>query len=257
MSRGTSKTAALLHGRLALVTGGGSGIGREVCLILAQRGARVLVADIDLEAAKATADTLEGSPRHQALHIDVGCPESVRTAFDNIQSHSDEPLSIVVNCAGILPPPTSFVDLNVEEFDRVMRVNLRGTFLVMQAAAQRMQRDKVTDGSIVNMSSTLARTSQPGEVAYSASKAAVTALTRTAAVELANSGIRVTAVAPSMTRTPMVANSFSEDRLKRLVAGIPMGRAAQPSEVAAVVAFLCGAESSFVTGSTFDVSGGI
>lgn len=257
MNERASNTAGQLHGRLALVTGGGSGIGCEVCLILAQRGARVLVADIDLEAAKVTAATLEGPPGHQAIHIDVGSPESVRTVFDNIQSRSGEPLSIVVNCAGILPLPTPFVELDVEEFDRVMKVNLRGTFLVMQAAAQRMQRDKVTDGRIVNMSSILARTSQPGEVAYSASKAAVTALTRTAAVELASSGIRVTAVAPSMTHTPMVTKAFSADRMATLATGIPMGRAAQPSEVAAVVAFLCGAESSFVTGSTFDVSGGL
>lgn len=257
MSRSAPKADAPLHGRLALVTGGGSGIGREVCLILAQRGARLLVADIDLEAAKVTAATLEGSAEHRALHIDVGCPESVRTVFDSIQSHSGESLSIVVNCAGILPTPTSFVELGVEEFDRIMRVNLRGTFLVVQAAARRMQRDNVTDGRIVNISSVLARTNQPGVVAYSASKAAVTALTRTAAVELAGSGICVTAVAPGMTSTPMVTRAFSEDRLATLAAGIPMGRAAHPREVAAVVAFLCGEESSFVTGSTFDVSGGI
>ncbi|XP_075536387.1 uncharacterized protein LOC142571721 isoform X2 [Dermacentor variabilis] len=167
--------------RLALVTGGGSGIGRAVCRLLAQRGARVVVGDVDLEAAHTTVALLQepsGGAEHRALHIDVGCPRSVSKAFESFEGDRGEQVSIVVHCAGILPPPKSFLDVDVDEFDRISRVNLRGTFLVTQAAARCMLRKKVTDGSIVNMSSVAARITRPGIAAYSATKAAVTNFTR-------------------------------------------------------------------------------
>lgn len=251
-------SADMFRGRLALVTGGGSGIGRAVCCLLAQRGARVLVADLDLEAANATLALLQepsGGAEHRALHMDVGCPQSVKNAFENFEGASGEQASIVVNCAGILLPPKPFMDLGVDEFDRMMRVNLRGTFLVTQAAALSMLRQKVTGGSIVNISSAAARATRPGLAAYSATKAAIACFVRSAAADAASSGIRINAVAPCMTDTPMV-KAFNEAQLSKFVAGIPMGRAAMPDEVAAVVAFLCGPDSAFVTGTTVDVNGG-
>ncbi|XP_077512505.1 (3R)-3-hydroxyacyl-CoA dehydrogenase-like isoform X2 [Amblyomma americanum] len=244
-------------GRLALVTGGGSGIGRAVCIILAQRGARVLVTDIDLDAANTTLAHLRataGPAEHAAMQIDVGCPSSVKAVFDSIQK---EPVSIVVHCAGVLGSLKSFLDLDVDEFDRIMSVNLRGTFLVTQSAAQCMLRTKVADGCIVNIASAAARTKHPGFSAYSASKAAVSTFTRCAAVDVAGAGIRVNAVAPCLTDTPMASKGFSEAQMAQYSAGIPLGRAARPEEVASVVAFLCGADSAFVTGTTVDVSGGL
>ncbi|XP_054932804.1 (3R)-3-hydroxyacyl-CoA dehydrogenase-like isoform X2 [Dermacentor andersoni] len=249
----------MFRGRLALVTGGGSGIGQAVCRLLAQRGARVVVGDIDLEAANATVALLQelsGGAEHRALHIDVGCPRSVSKAFESFEGDRGEQVSIVVHCAGILLPPKSFLDVDVDEFDRITRVNLRGTFLVTQAAARCMLRQKVTDGSIVNMSSVAARVTRPGIAAYSATKAAVTSFTRSAAVDLAGSGIRINAVAPCMTETPLV-KAFGEAQRSKISAAIPMGRMAMPDEVAAVVAFLCGPDSAFVTGTTVDASGGV
>ncbi|XP_049518345.1 estradiol 17-beta-dehydrogenase 8 isoform X2 [Dermacentor silvarum] len=249
----------LFRGRLAFVTGGGSGIGRAVCRLLAQRGARVLVGDVDLEAASATIALLQessGGAEHRALHIDVGCPQSVKKAFESFEGDRGEQVSIVVHCAGILLPPKSFLDVDVDEFDRITRVNLRGTFLVTQAAAHCMLRQKVTDGSIVNMSSVAARITRPGIAAYSATKAAVTCFTRSAAMDLAGSGIRINAVAPCMTETPMV-KAFGEAQFSQISSGIPMGRMAMPDEVATVIAFLCSPDSAFVTGTTVDVSGGV
>ncbi|XP_075536388.1 (3R)-3-hydroxyacyl-CoA dehydrogenase-like isoform X3 [Dermacentor variabilis] len=245
--------------RLALVTGGGSGIGRAVCRLLAQRGARTVVGDVDLEAANATVALLQepsDDAEHRALHIDVGCPRSVSKAFESFEGDRAEQLSIVVHCAGILLPPKSFLDVGVDEFDEIIRVNLRGTFLVTQAAARCMLRQKVTDGSIVNMSSIAARLTLPGAAAYSATKAAITNFTRSAAADLAGSGIRINAVAPCMTETPMV-KAIGEAQRSEICAGIPMGRMAMPEEVAAVVAFLVGPDSAFVTGTTVDVSGGV
>ncbi|XP_075746143.1 (3R)-3-hydroxyacyl-CoA dehydrogenase isoform X2 [Rhipicephalus microplus] len=252
----------MFRGRVALVTGGGSGIGRAVCCLLSQRGARVLVADVDLEAANATVALLQGqlepsgAAEHRAVHIDVGSPDSVKKAFENFEGGRSEQVSIVVNCAGILPPPKPFTEVAVDEFDRILRVNLRGTFLVTQAAMHCMLRQKVTGGSIVNISSVAGRVARPGLAAYCASKAAIACFVRSAAADAANTGIRINAVAPCMTETPMV-KVFSEAQRSKLAAGIPMGRAAMPDEVAAVVAFLCGPDSAFVTGTTVDVSGGV
>nr|XP_037292034.1 estradiol 17-beta-dehydrogenase 8-like isoform X2 [Rhipicephalus microplus] len=197
-----------------------------------------------------------GAAEHRAVHIDVGSPDSVKKAFENFEGNRSEQASIVVNCAGILPPPKPFTEVAVDEFDRILRVNLRGTFLVTQAAMHCMLRQKVTGGSIVNISSVAGRVARPGLAAYCASKAAIACFVRSAAADAANTGIRINAVAPCMTETPMV-KVFSEVQRSKLAAGIPMGRAAMPDEVAAVVAFLCGPDSAFVTGTTVDVSGGV
>lgn len=249
----------MFRGRLALITGGGSGIGRAVCCLLAQKGARILVGDIDLEAANATVALLQEPPEgaeHRAVHIDVSCPHSVKKAFEIFEGGAGEQASIVVNCAGILQQSNSFLDVSVDEVDRLLGVNIRGAILVTQAAAHSMLRQQVTNGSIVNISSTVARVTRPCIGVYSATKAAVTCFTRSAAVDVAGNGIRINAVAPCVTATPM-AKAISEAELSKLTAGIPMGRPAMPDEVATVVAFLCGPDSAFVTGTTVEVNGGV
>ncbi|EEC11172.1 short-chain alcohol dehydrogenase, putative [Ixodes scapularis] len=252
-STNTSSAAA----RLALVTGGGSGIGKSVCHALASDGTHVIVADLNLDAATATASSLPGSQQHHAFKVDVGCSASVKSLFRDIQKTFARPPNVVVNCAGIAIPATAVVDTTEEDFDQVIRVNLKGSFLVTQAAGRAMIADKVTDGAIVNMSSMMAKIIHNGECAYSASKAGIVALTKVAAKELASYGVRVNVVLPSLITTPLSSSCNTSEFLSQVSARIPLGRAGLPEEVAEAVKFLCSSRSSFMTGSAVDVSGGV
>lgn len=252
-STNTSSAAA----RLALVTGGGSGIGKSVCHALASEGAHVIVADLNLDAATATASSLPDSQQHHAFKVDVGCSASVNSLFQDIQKACARPPNIVVNCAGIAIPATAVVDTTEEDFDKIIRVNLKGSFLVTQAAGRAMIADKVADGAMVNMSSMMAKIIHNGEGAYSASKAAIVALTKVAAKELAFHGIRVNVVLPSLIATPLSSSCNTSEFLSQVSARIPLGRAGLPEEVAEAVKFLCSSRSSFMTGSAVDISGGV
>lgn len=241
---------------LALVTGGGSGIGKSVCHALASDGACVIVADINLNAATTTASSLPDSHPHRAFKVDVGSSSSVNSLFEDIRSACSRVPNIVVNSAGIGLPGTSITDTSEEDFDNLIRVNLKGSFLVTQAAGQAMIAENVTDGTIVNISSMMAKIIDKGASAYTASKAGVVALTKVAAKELASHGIRVNVVLPSFIETPMQSLYFTPGSRERAMADIPLGRPGLPEEVAEVVKFLCNSGSSFMTGSAVDVSGG-
>ncbi|XP_077525315.1 (3R)-3-hydroxyacyl-CoA dehydrogenase-like [Amblyomma americanum] len=249
-----------LSERLALVTGGASGIGEAVCHALAADGATVVVADRQLEGAKKVAQSLPGRVRHVAEYVDVGDSSAVEKLFDNIRAASSLPLSIVVNCAGIFLQK-SLVDSTDELFDDTIRVNLRGTFLVTRAASREMIRSQkaLPEGgaAIVNVSSIAAKSGWREGAAYAASKAGVVALTKTVAQELANHRIRCNAVLPGRTETPMTASSTEEEKAMS-IAMTPLGRAAQPKEIAEAIKFLCSpASSSFVTGAALEVTGGM
>ncbi|KAH6939018.1 hypothetical protein HPB50_015606 [Hyalomma asiaticum] len=243
-----------LQGRLALVTGGASGIGKATCHALASQGAKVIVADLNLDGAKAVAQALPGPATHKEAFVDVTNTESVDGLFSNIKGTETIPVSIVVNCAGIagLSP---LVDTTDEAFDKIVRVNLKGTFVVTRAAARAMIASGVSNGVIVNISSILGKTGYGGSAAYCASKGAVVSLTKSAAQELASQGIRCNAVLPALTLTPM-ADALPEESIKTFCALTPMRRAAQPEEVAEAVLFLCGPQSSYVTGAALEVTGG-
>ncbi|KAM7298490.1 estradiol 17-beta-dehydrogenase 8-like [Ixodes scapularis] len=244
--------------RLALVTGGGSGIGKSVCHALASEGSCVLVADINLDAATATATSLPGIHQHRAFKVDVGCSTSVNSLFESVRSTCGRAPNIVVHCAGIPSLANPLVHTSEEDFDRTIRINLKGTFLMTQAAGRAMIAERVTDGAIVNMSSMMAKIIHKRGSAYSTSKAGVVALTKVAAKELASHGIRVNAVQPSIVETPMVlSNSNAAERLAQAATNIPLGRPGLPEDVANVVKFLCGSGSSFMTGSVVDVAGGL
>uniref|UniRef100_A0A147BJ51 (3R)-3-hydroxyacyl-CoA dehydrogenase n=1 Tax=Ixodes ricinus TaxID=34613 RepID=A0A147BJ51_IXORI len=244
--------------RLALVTGGGSGIGKSVCHALASEGSCVIVADINLDAATATATSLSGIHRHRAFKVDVGCSTSVNSLFENVRTTYGRAPNVVVHCAGIGSLATPLVDTSEEDFDKTIRINLKGTFLMTQAAGRAMIAERVTDGAIVNMSSMMVKIIHKRGSAYSTSKAGVVALTKVAAKELASHGIRVNAVQPSIVETPMtLSNSNAAERLAQAAANIPLGRPGLPEDVAQVVKFLCGSGSSFMTGSIVDVSGGL
>ncbi|KAL1430986.1 hypothetical protein MTO96_014403 [Rhipicephalus appendiculatus] len=221
-----------LAGRLALVTGGGSGIGRAVCKALSNEGARVVAADINKEGAATTVSDLPGSHEHRALQVDVGSSESVSSMFAEIKKAYSAPVSIVVNCAGIVRD-TFLMDMTEQAFDEVMKINLKGTYLVTQAAAREMVSSSVPNGAIVSW---VSRRQLP--------------------LELAKHNIRCNAIMPGFIETPMVA-SVPEKVLVKIKERIPMGRFGKPEELADAVLFLCSPASSYVTGSVLEVTGGL
>lgn len=244
-----------LSGRLAVVTGGASGIGKATCHALAAQGAKVVVADINLDAATDVARSLPGPSCHTSVWLDVGSTESVGHFFANIKETESLPVSIVVNSAGIARK-SLLVDTSDEDFEKVMQTNVKGTFLMTREAARSMIASAVPNGVIVNVASIVAKTGMANFGVYAASKGAVVALTKTAAQELGPHGIRCNAVLPGATRTPMTIELSDESSEKLLAASTPLGRFGQPEEVAEAIAFLCFPNSSYVTGAAFEVTGG-
>ncbi|KAL3200472.1 hypothetical protein MRX96_043390 [Rhipicephalus microplus] len=243
-------------GRLAVVTGGGSGIGEAICHVLAERGARVVVADINFEAAEKVSNSLPGCQDHRAVEVDVGESASVEKLFQVIEGFSDgTPVSIIINNAGTGALFTSITDASEDDFDRIMKTNLKGTFLMSRAGIRLMLAAGIKEGAVVNVSSLAAKSGVRGIASYVASKAGILGLTRCMALDVAGTGIRCNAVLPGFTDTPL-SEHLSEDEKKQLTSTIPLSRPAQPREVAQVVAFLCSPQSSYMIGSCVDVSGG-
>ncbi|XP_015268623.1 PREDICTED: estradiol 17-beta-dehydrogenase 8 isoform X1 [Gekko japonicus] len=243
-----------LRGALALVTGGASGIGRAVCARLAREGALVAVADRNEAGA---AETLRGlqAGDHRAWVADVGRSEDVAELMGQIQAHYSRPASVCVNCAGITMD--EFLLKQTEEaFDAVLRVNLKGTFLVTQAAARALVASGASSGSIINVGSIVGKVGNLGQVNYAASKAGVEALTKTAAKELARYGIRCNTVLPGFVRSPMT-DKVPQKVLDKFAAMVPLGRLGEPEEVADVCAFLASDDSRYITGASVEVTGGL
>jgi NAD(P)-dependent dehydrogenase (short-subunit alcohol dehydrogenase family) len=242
-----------IAGRAALVTGAASGIGRAIAERFAAEGARVALLDRD-EAVREAAEAVGGL----ALVADVAVPEDVDRALDEAVA-AFGPLDVVVNNAAIIRYG-SFMELELEEFDDVMRVNAGGTFLVTQAAVRRMPEDG-RPRAVVNLASAegrtvIARSGHP-QVHYGASKAAIEALTRALAVELAPRAIRVNAVCPGLVATPFTAGVAADPEASAWFLGhVLLDRFGRPEEIAAAALFLASDEASYVTGSTLVVDGG-
>ncbi|XP_077446328.1 (3R)-3-hydroxyacyl-CoA dehydrogenase isoform X2 [Stigmatopora argus] len=197
--------AGRLVSRLAMVTGGGSGIGRAVCRRLASEGASVVVADVDEASARRTLQSLPSDLRgqaHMAAVADVASKESVENLLTSIQVRYFQPPSVCVNAAGITADDF-LLDMEEDDFDRVVRVNLKGSFLVTQAVARALVACGATKGSIITVGSIVGKVGNMGQVNYAASKAGVEGLTRTAAKELSRFGIRCNCVLPGFISTPM------------------------------------------------------
>jgi len=244
-----------LAGRVALVTGAASGIGRATAEALAARGASVVIADVDDAGARATADAIGADDRVALVHADVRDEASignmVATAVDRFGR-----LDCACNVAGISTPPQAFIDVDATEWQRVLAVDLTGVFLCMQAELRQLLRQG-DGGAIVNVSSGAGLVPAPRQPHYTAAKHAVLGLTKQAAQEYARNGIRVNAVLPGQTETePMRAYLDAQpDGGERLLRRIPMGRMARPAEIAEAIAWLCSDASSYVSGDSLVVDG--
>jgi len=246
-------------GRVALVTGAGGGIGRATSLRLAREGARVLLAELPGESLQAVADAL--GAQGLACPTDVTREEEVRRAVATAERELGG-LDLLVNNAGIEGAVVPFEDYPVDVFDRVLAVNVRGVFLGMRHAAPALRRRG--GGAIVNLASVAGVTGDPNLSAYVASKHAVIGLTRSAAPGFGPQGIRVNAVAPAPVETRMMraletglGHEQAESVKKMLTERIPVGRYAEPDEVAALIAFLGSDEARFINGSIYTIDGGM
>jgi NAD(P)-dependent dehydrogenase (short-subunit alcohol dehydrogenase family) len=245
-----------LEGRVALVTGAASGIGRATAQVLAVRGASVVLADIDESGAAETAALIGADDRVAAVQADVTVDADVAMMIAFAVECFGR-LDCACNVAGISVEPKAFVDIERAEWQRVLDVDLSGVFVCMQYELRQMlaQGD---GGAIVNVSSGAGVVPAPGQPHYTAAKHAVLGLTKHAAQEYARAGIRVNAVLPGQTETePMKAYLDAQpDHGEKLLRRMPMGRMAQPSEIAESIAWLCSDASSYVNGVSLLVDGG-
>nr|WP_318014215.1 3-oxoacyl-ACP reductase [Geodermatophilus sp. YIM 151500] len=243
-----------LSGRVAVVTGGGSGIGLASVLRLASEGARVVVADVDEDAGKRAADECGGT----FVRCDVTSESDVEALFAAAHETYGS-VDVAFNNAGISPPDDdSILVTGLDAWRRVQEVNLTSVFLCCKAAIPYMQRQG--KGSIINTASFVAvMGAATSQISYSASKGGVLAMSRELGVQFAREGIRVNALCPGPVNTPLLQELFATDpeRAARRLVHVPLGRFAEPEEIAAAVAFLASDDSSFMTASTFLVDGGI
>ncbi|CAN7995384.1 unnamed protein product, partial [Ixodes hexagonus] len=248
-----------LDGRLAIVTGGASGIGRSVCMVLAREGATVVVADRNRTGSDETIQMLQASYKgnHKAILVDISNSTAVSNLFEDIKSSFPrKTVSAVVNSAGIVERPAPIQYMTDTAFDDTLATNLRGTFLIDRASVKSMLANNVTDGAIVNIASIIAKTAYPRFVPYSASKGGVVSLTKAVALEVASKGIRVNAMLPGPVDTPLLAR-LPEDVVADLVDKTALKRNARPDEIAETIAFMCSPKSSYMIGAAVDVTGGI
>ena len=265
------------EGKGAIVTGGGSGIGKAVALRLAREGASVLVADIQDDKARETVEEIrKAGGKAESIKVDLADISQIEAMTATAVKLWGR-LDIQVNSAGLVKSQ-SFLEVTEADYDRVVDVNMKGTAFCLQKTCAQMlaqipaeQRDlEVADrcnGKIVNLSSISGRHGRAYQLQYAASKAAIISLTQSAALAFARYGINVNAICPSVVKTPMwaqniadKAKSFGVDAAKEsaeFIARIPMKRAGTEEEMAAAICFLCSSDADYITGQTLNVDGGI
>ena len=242
-----------LQNKLALVTGGAQGIGKTIGEELTKAGAHVVLGDVNLEGAQVTAEAINNNGGSaSAIKIDVSNATEVQQVFDFIIKDK-KPVDIVVNNAGITRDGL-MLRMKEIDWDLVLDINLKGSFLCSQQAAKQMMKQK--SGVIVNISSIVGVMGNFGQANYSASKAGVIGLTKTLAREVASRGIRVNAVAPGFIDTEMT-RTLDETIRQKLIEQIPLSRLGLPEDVARCVSFLVSDRSSYITGQVINLNGGM
>lgn len=250
----SGKNPFAIAGRTALVTGGGSGIGRRVALAFAENGASVFVTDIDPEAAEGVlSELVAGSGNHAAAAMDVSDPvmvmETVEVAVKRYGS-----IDILFNNAGInIRCPA--LEVTLEDWNRVVSTNLTGMFLCAQGVGRVMVEQG--KGKIVNTASVSGKLGHPGNLAYAAAKHGVIGMTKVMAVEWGRFGVNINCIGPGVVRTPMTRPAFEDkDRYEEMAGMVPLGRLGEPEDLLGAVIFLSSDASDYITGQTFYVDGG-
>jgi len=242
-----------LVGKVSIVTGGAMGIGKEISLRLAKDGSDIAIVDIEREIGQKVVDEVKAMGRRSIFsQVDVSQWDQVREAVDEVLKNYKK-IDILVNSAGILGPVVTVLDYSVEDWSRIIQINLMGTFFFCKAVLPAMIKQK--SGRIVNLASIAGKEGNAYMSAYSASKAAVIGFTKSLAKEVAPHNIVVNCVSPAVIET-RIADSIGEEQRKVLLQKIPMGRFGKPYEVAALVKFLVSEECMFSTGQCYDISGG-
>ncbi|MGA2984604.1 MAG: SDR family NAD(P)-dependent oxidoreductase [Terriglobia bacterium] len=238
-----------LQGQVAVVTGGGQGIGEGIATRLGQAGARVAILDTNRVAAEVVARRLKGV----GLHCDVSSAPSVKQAMEEVQRQLG-PIQILVNNAGIAGRTLPLWELEESDLDQVYAVNHKGVFLMCRAVISGMLAQGY--GRILNVASIAGKEGNPTLIPYSSTKAAVIGLTKALAKEVAGKGnITVNAISPAVIRTKIL-DTIAKETVQYMVSRIPMGRTGTIEEIAALVHFLVSREASFTTGQCYDISGG-
>ena len=243
-----------LEGKIAIVTGGGSGFGEGIAAKFVAEGAKVLIADRDAAGGERVAQALGANAR--SLRIDVANAADVTTMFDAAQDHFGG-LDILVNNAGVSHRPQPLEDVSEDDFDRILGVNVKAIYLAAKVVVPRFKTQK--SGVILNIASTAGVSPRPRLSWYNASKGWVITATRAMAVELAPFGIRVVALNPVAGETPLLKTFMGEDTPEmraKFLATIPLGRFSTPQDMGNAACFLCSDEASMITGVALEVDGG-
>jgi len=249
--------SGMLEGKVVLVTGGSTGIGRATALILAREGARVVIADLqDAEGERSVAQVAAVGGHAEYHHVDVADYDAVRALVSGIAARHGR-LDCAFNNAGIEGPTAKITQVSLADWQRVINVNLTGVFICMKCEIEQMVAQG-GGGAIVSTASAAGLIGIPGAPAYNASKHGVVGLTKTVALEYAGRNIRVNAVCPGFIETPML-NRVTDASVKirdQLIGTVPLKRVAQPSEIGETVMWLMSDKSSYVTGVALPVDGG-
>lgn len=247
------------NGKVALVTGAASGIGLATAQCFAQRGAAVVLADINLKAVQQVSDELrEAGANTFAVHVDVSDESSVAAMVASAAANAGE-IDVAVNSAGTSDLPVKLVDMSLEQWDRMISINLTSIFLCMKHQLKHFhQRNEQAQKScaIVNISSGAGMTPAPGQIHYTAAKHGIIGATRYAAQEQSKNGIRINTVCPGFTDTPLIKASLPEKMIEAAVPMLPQGRMGKAEEIAAAAVMLCSAQASWVNGQALVVDGG-
>jgi NAD(P)-dependent dehydrogenase (short-subunit alcohol dehydrogenase family) len=238
------------EGRVAIVTGGADGIGKAIAIRLAEEGAKVCIFDKDIELLEKTIQEVPGSSSFQ---VDISDDSAVSSAFDEVVN-AEEKIDIVVHCAGIVGSNAKKItEVDVNDFDQVYAVNLRGSFSVTKYAVTHMEKQNY--GRVLLFASIAGKEGNAGMTAYSTTKAGVLGLTKSAAKDYAETGITINTIAPAVIRTAMV-DALDQWQVDYMTEKIPMKRCGTLEEVTSLACWIVSEEASFNTGAVFDLSGG-